>query len=131
MRRFPLYLISAFAITALVLAVVGIYGVVSYSVAQRTREMGIRMALGAPPSSLVSLVMRHGGRMGVAGIVVGIGTALFAGRFAGKLLYGVRPGDPMTYVLVALLLGAVAVVATILPARRATRVDPASALRAE
>jgi predicted permease len=131
MRRFPLFLISAFAVTALVLAVVGIYGVVSYSVAQRTREMGIRMALGAQPSSLVGLVMRHGGRMGVAGIVVGIGGALVAGRFAEKLLYGVRPGDPATYVVVALLLGAVAVVATILPARRATRVDPAGALRAE
>jgi predicted permease len=131
MRRFPLYLISAFAATALLLAIVGIYGVVSYSVAQRTREMGIRMALGAQPSSLVGLVMRHGGRMGVAGIVVGVGGALFAGRFAEKLLYGVRPGDPATYVLVAMVLGAVAVVATILPARRATRVDPASALRAE
>jgi putative ABC transport system permease protein len=131
MRCFPLYLISAFALTALALAIVGIYGVVSYSVAQRTREMGIRMALGAQPSSLVTLVIRHGGRMGLAGVVVGVGVALIAGRFADKLLYGVHSGDPATYVLVALVLGIVAVAATLLPARRATRVDPAVALRSE
>ncbi|HEY4306897.1 MAG TPA: ABC transporter permease [Gemmatimonadaceae bacterium] len=131
MRRFPLYLISAFALTALALAIVGIYGVVSYSVAQRTREMGIRMALGAQPSSLVGLVMRHGGRMGFAGVIVGVGGALLAGRFADKLLYGVHAADPATYVLVALALGTVAVVATLVPARRATRVDPATALRAD
>ncbi len=131
MRRFPLYLISAFALTALALAIVGIYGVVSYSVAQRTREMGIRMALGAQPSSLVGLVMRHGGRMGLAGVVVGVAVALLAGRFADKLLYGVHSGDLTTYVLVALALGAVAVLATLLPARRATRVDPAVALRSD
>ena len=131
MRRFPLFLISAFALTALALAVVGIYGVVSYSVAQRTREMGIRMALGAQPSSLVRLVLRHGGRMGLVGVIVGVGIALLTGRFADRLLYGVHSGDPVTYALVALALGTVAVIATILPARRATRVDPAVALRSE
>lgn len=131
MRRFPLYLVSAFALTALVLAVVGIYGVVSYSVAQRTREMGIRMALGAQPSSLVRLVMRHGGGMGLLGIAAGIAGALVVGRFADKLFYGVHAGDPSTYLIVALILGTIAVAATILPARRATRVDPAVALRAE
>jgi predicted permease len=131
MRRFPLYLISAFAITALALAIVGIYGVVSYSVAQRTREMGIRLALGAQPSALLALVLRYGGFMAAAGVVIGIGGALFAGRFADKLLYGVNAGDPTTYVLVAVVLGAIAVVATILPARRATRVDPATALRTD
>jgi len=131
MRRFPLYLLAAFALTALVLAVVGIYGVVSYSVAQRAREMGIRMALGATPSSLIGLVMRHGGWMAAAGIVAGVGGAVFAARFAEKLLYGVRASDPLTYLSVAALLAVVALAATLLPARRATRVDPAVTLRTE
>ncbi len=132
MRRFPLYLLAAFAATALLLAIVGIYGVVSYSVAQRTREMGIRMALGATPGSLLALVMKeHGGWMAGAGIVVGVMASLFAGRFAAKLLYGVAPSDPSTYIAVALLLAAVAMVASLLPARRATRVDPTVALRTE
>ncbi len=131
MRRFPLYVVGAFALTALLLAIVGIYGVVSYSVAQRTREMGIRMALGAQPGSLVQLVMRQGGRMAILGIGAGVVFALGLGRFAEKLLYGVRPSDPLTYVSVALVLAAVAVGATILPARRATRVDPALALRSD
>jgi putative ABC transport system permease protein len=131
LRRLPLYLIGAFALTALLLAVVGIYGVVSYSVQQRTREMGIRLALGAQPSSLISLVMRHGGWMAGAGIVVGSGSAILLGRFAASMLYGIRSTDPLTYGLVALVLAFVAVGATILPARRATRVDPALALRAD
>jgi predicted permease len=131
MRRFPLFLIGAFAATALVLAIVGIYGVVSYAVAQRTREMGIRVALGAQSSSLTGLVMSHAVRIALVGIVIGLVLARFAGRFAGSLLYDVRPGDPLTYGLVALVLGTVAVLATVLPARRATRVDPALALRSE
>jgi predicted permease len=131
MRRFPLYVVGAFALTALLLAVVGIYGVVSYSVAQRTREMGIRMALGAEPRTLVSLVMRHGGTMAGIGIFVGVIATLFVGRFAEKLLYGVQSTDPWTYVCVSAVLAAVAVAATILPARRATRVDPALALRSD
>jgi ABC-type antimicrobial peptide transport system permease subunit len=131
MRRLPLYLVGAFAFSALLLAIVGIYGVVSYSVAQRTREMGIRMALGAQPASLVGLVMRHGGWMAAIGIVLGVGGSLALGRFAEGLLYGVRPSDPITYVGVAALLAVVAIGATILPARRATRVDPALALRAD
>jgi ABC-type antimicrobial peptide transport system permease subunit len=131
MRRFPLYVVGAFALTALLLAIVGIYGVVSYSVAQRTREMGIRMALGAQPRSLVRLVMRHGGWMAILGIGAGVLFALVLGRFAESLLYGVRPSDPLTYACVAVVLAAVAVGATILPARRATRVDPALALRAD
>ncbi|MDB4878104.1 MAG: permease [Gemmatimonadetes bacterium] len=131
MRRFPLYLVGAFALTALLLAIVGIYGVVSYSVAQRTREMGIRLALGAEPKSLVALVLWHGGVMAAAGIVVGVGGALALGRFAATMLYGVRPSDPLTYASVALVLAVVAVCATIVPARRATRVDPALALRSD
>jgi predicted permease len=131
MRRFPLFLVGAFAAAALALAIVGIYGVVSYSVAQRTREMGIRMALGAQPGSLVSLVMRHGGRMAAAGIVLGVVGAVLSGRYAATLLYGVTATDPLTYLAVAVVLSIVAVAATVLPARRATRVDPALALRSE
>ncbi len=131
MRRFPLYLVGAFALTALLLAVVGIYGVVSYSVAQRTREMGIRMALGAEPRALVSLVMAHGGAMAAGGIVAGVIGSLALGRFAAKMLYGVQPSDPVTYVIVAFVLAVVAIGATIIPARRATKVDPALALRAD
>ena len=130
-RRVTLWLVAVFGLTALLLAVVGIYGVVSYSVAQRAREMGIRMALGATPSSLIGLVMRHGGWMAAAGIVAGVGGAVFAARFAEKLLYGVRASDPLTYLSVAALLAVVALAATLLPARRATRVDPAVTLRAE
>jgi putative ABC transport system permease protein len=131
MRRFPLFLVGGFAFAALLLAVVGIHGVVSYSVAQREREMGIRMALGAEPWSLVALVMRHSGSMASIGIVLGVAGALIAGRFAETMLYGVRPSDPLTYASVALVLATVAVAATIVPARRATRVDPALALRAD
>ncbi|HEY9229620.1 MAG TPA: FtsX-like permease family protein, partial [Gemmatimonadaceae bacterium] len=131
MRRFPLFLVGAFALTALLLAVVGIYGVVSYSVAQRQREMGIRLALGAQPGSLIALVVRHGGWMALAGIVVGVISARLLGRFAESMLFGVTPGDPLTYAGVAAVLALVAMAATLLPARRATRVDPALALRAD
>jgi putative ABC transport system permease protein len=131
MRRFPMFVVGVFALTALLLAVVGIYGVVSYSVAQRTREMGIRMALGAEPRTLASLVMWHGGAMAGVGILVGVIATLFVGRFAEKLLYGVQSTDPLTYACVSTVLAAVAVGATILPARRVTRVDPALALRGD
>ncbi len=131
MRRLPLFIVGAFALTALLLAIVGIYGVVSYSVAQRTREMGIRTALGAQPGTLMQLVVGHGLRLAAVGIVVGVGAAFFAGRFADKLLYGVRVADPTTYAVVAITLAVVAVIATLFPARRATRVDPAVALRSE
>jgi ABC-type antimicrobial peptide transport system permease subunit len=131
MRRFPLLLVGTFAATALVLAIVGIYGVVSYSVAQRSREMGIRLALGAQPRTLVALVVRHAIWMAAIGVTVGIATTIMLGAFADKLLYGVRSSDPLTYASVAMVLAIVAVCATISPARRATRVDPALALRAE
>jgi putative ABC transport system permease protein len=131
LRRFPLFLMAAFAATALLLAIVGIYGVVSYSVSQRTREMGIRMALGAQPGSLVALVVRHGLWMAAVGIVVGIGGALLASRFAEKMLYGVSASDPVTYAVVAAVLASVAIAASVVPARRASRVDPSLALRAE
>lgn len=131
MRRFPLYLLVAFSVTALLLAMVGVYGVVSYSMAQRAREMAVRMALGASPGSLVRLVVRHGSGMAIAGIVLGVAASLYAGRFAAPLLYGVAPYDPLTYVVVSLLLASVAIAATLFPARRVVRVDPALVLRSE
>ena len=131
MRRFPLLLIGAFAAATLVLALVGVYGVVSYSVAQRTREMGIRVALGAQSRSLVLLVVRHGAWVATAGIVIGVGASLLLARFVAGMLYGVGARDPMTLALVAVALGAASVSATIVPARRATRVAPAVALQAE
>jgi ABC-type antimicrobial peptide transport system permease subunit len=131
MRRFPMFVVGTFALTALLLAIVGIYGVVSYSVTQRTREMGIRIALGAQPTSVVRLVMRHGITMAAAGILIGLFGTRVLGGFTGALLFGVDASDPLTYLSVAALLAAVAVAATILPARRATRVDPALALRSD
>lgn len=131
MRRFPLLLIGAFAGVTLLLALIGVYGVVSYSVAQRTREMGIRVALGAQSRTLVLLVLRHGAGMAAAGVAIGIVAALLLGRFVSGMLYGVGARDPATLSIVAIVLGAAAIAATIVPARRATKVDPAVALQAE
>jgi putative ABC transport system permease protein len=131
MRRFPLLLVGVFAVTALALAVVGTYGVISYAVSQRLRELGIRVALGASTSSVVSLVARHAARLAGVGIALGVVAALALSRFAASLLFQVTPGDPTTYVLAALVLSAVAAVAAALPARRAARVDPVVTLREE
>ncbi|HEV8598951.1 MAG TPA: ABC transporter permease [Gemmatimonadales bacterium] len=130
-RRFPLTLITAFAAAALLLAVIGIYGVISYSVTQRTREMGVRMALGATASNLVRTVLRQGIRLAGLGILLGTALAFFASRVLGTLLYGVSASDPLTYLGVGLLLALVALAASWLPARRAGRVDPLTAIRAE
>ena len=131
MRRFPLLLIGVFAATALVLSIVGIYGVVSYSVSQRSREMGIRMALGAQSRSLVAMVVRQGGWLALQGVVLGVAATLLLSRFIASLLYGVTPSDPMSYVVVSCILALVAVSALAFPARRASRVDPAVTLRGE
>jgi len=131
MRRFPLLLVGTFAVATLVLALVGVYGVVSYSVAQRTREMGIRLALGARPASLIALVVRQGTWIAATGVILGTTAAVVLSRYVEKMLYGVHASDPSTYAAVALLLGAAAILAAVFPARRATRVDPVSALRAE
>ncbi len=131
MRRFPLMLIGVFAIVTLVLALIGVYGVIDYSVAQRTREMGIRMALGAPSRSVVSLIVRQGVWIAGAGVIAGVGAALLLGRFISGLLYGVGAHDPETLAAAAFAIGIAAVAATLLPARRATRVDPVVALRAD
>jgi putative ABC transport system permease protein len=130
-RRFTLLLLSVFAGTALVLAAVGIYGVVAYSVAQRTHEIGVRMALGARRREILGLVLRQGMTLALIGVGVGIAGALAVTRLISGLLYGVGAGDPATFATTALLLSGVSLLATIIPAHRATRVEPTAALRYE
>ena len=129
-RLLILRLLVVFAGIAVLLAMVGIYGVLSQAVAARTREIGMRIALGAPPRRIVSLVVGAGARQVAAGLALGAGLALALTRFLGSLLFGVTARDPMTYACVALLLAAVALVAAYLPARRAARLDPMIATRA-
>jgi predicted permease len=130
-RRYSLILIAGFGGAALLLALVGVYGVVAYSVSQRTRELGIRAALGATGSQILLLVLRRGAALVGAGIVVGCVLALGFGRFLGALLYGIEATDLFTYMLVATGLGAVALLGSAVPARRAASANPASALRFE
>ena len=129
--RFSVLLLAAFGGLALVLATIGMYGVVSYSVVQRTREIGVRMALGAGRGQVFVMVVGRGSRLAAAGIAIGLVVALAATRLLRGLLYGVQPTDPVTFAAVAALLMAVAIVACAVPARRATRVDPLIALRGE
>jgi putative ABC transport system permease protein len=130
-RRYPMLLIGAFAAVALLLAVIGIYGVMSFSVAQRTRELGIRIALGATRREIAGIVVRDAAVLALMGAAIGIPLALALTRLLASLLYGVTARDPLTYASVAALLCAVAMAAAWLPARRATRVDPTEALRAD
>jgi putative ABC transport system permease protein len=116
---------------ALALAAVGVYGVIACSVAERTHEIGIRVALGASREDVAGMVMGQGMLMTVVGLVVGLAVAVFATRFLSSLLYGITPGDPLTLGTAAAMLGAVALAACYLPARRAMRVDPMVALRHE
>jgi predicted permease len=127
--HFDTFLLAIFAITALLLASVGIYGVLSYMVAQRTRDIGIRMALGASEGRIVWDVLGFGLRLAGIGLAIGLAAALAATRLLSSLLYGVRPTDAITFVVVSLALLTVALIASYLPARRATRVDPLTALR--
>jgi putative ABC transport system permease protein len=130
-RRFNMLLLGIFAGVALVLAAVGLYGVMSYSVSWRTQEIGIRMALGASRSDVLRLVVRQGMTMTLIGLAIGLVGAFFMSRLLIGLLYGVSPTDPLTFTAVSIMLLAVALFACLIPARRATRVDPIIALRSE
>jgi predicted permease len=130
-RRFTMEMIALFALTALLLAGLGIYGVISYIVSERTHEIGIRLALGAQRRNILRMVLRQGLRLALAGAAVGLVCALIVSHLMAELLYGVRPTDPLTFAGVALLLVGVALLACYIPARRAIRVDPIVALRNE
>jgi putative ABC transport system permease protein len=129
--RFNLMVFGVFAGLALVLATVGIYGVISYSVTQRTREIGIRMAIGASPAGVVRMVVKQGAALGLIGICIGLGGAFALTRLISTLLFGIEATDPLTFGCVAALLMTVALLASMLPARRASKVDPMVALRYE
>ena len=131
MHRYPAWLISIFAVSALLLGVVGLYGVVSYSVSQRTREIGVRMALGAPRGNVLSLVLGNGLRLAAIGIAAGVIGAVLAGYLLRSVLFGVQPWDVGTLLLVAAILSTVCVLASYVPARRASRLDPMKALHYE
>ena len=130
-RRFNMTLLAWFAVLALGLALVGVYGVVSYAAAQRTREIGIRIALGATRADVVGLVVKSGLMWSLAGIVAGLAGAFAASRLISGLLFEVKPADPVTFVTIAILMAGVALSASYMPARRAASVDPIAALRTE
>ena len=123
--------LGIFAVLALLLATVGIYGVISYTVAQRTREIGVRVALGAQRSHVLAMVLRQSAVLASVGVAIGIGAALIVSRSLATLLYGVSATDLVSFAVVPAILGVVTIVATYLPARRATRVDPLIAIRTE
>jgi putative ABC transport system permease protein len=130
-RRFSVLLLTGFAVLAMALASIGLYGVMSYVVTQRTRELGVRVALGAAARDVLALVLREGVRLAVLGVVIGVVAAVVLTRLMRTMLFGVGATDPATFVLAPLLLVSVAALASYLPARRATRVDPIEALRTE
>jgi len=128
-RRFAMLLLTLFAAIALGLSTIGIYGVISYLVAQGTRELGIRMALGCTPQGVLALVVRHGMGIALAGVAAGVAGAFALTRYMGSLLFGVKASDPLTFTLVSMLLAGVALVASYIPGRRASRIDPMISLR--
>jgi ABC-type antimicrobial peptide transport system permease subunit len=131
LRRYPLMLIGVFAIVALILSVAGLYGVLAFTVTSRTRELGVRAALGATPRALTGLVVRHGGALAAAGIAAGLLVSLAGSRAIAGLLYGVPAGDPVTLLGVAVGLAAITLGASWIPARRASRLNPLIALKEE
>jgi putative ABC transport system permease protein len=130
-RRFNMFLFGLFAVLGLVLAAIGIYGIMSFSVSQRTQEIGIRMALGANRGDVLRLIMKNGFVLALIGIVTGLVASLAATRLMSTLLFDVSATDPSTFVIYAVVLGAVGLFACYVPARRATKVDPLVALRNE
>jgi putative ABC transport system permease protein len=130
-QRFTTALMAGFAALAALLAAIGIYGVMSHAVAERTREIGVRMALGAQAGNVMKMVLRHGMALAVAGVTIGLAASFALTRVISGLLFGVQPTDPTTLVAITLLLLTVALVSCLIPARRATKVDPLVALRHE
>jgi ABC-type antimicrobial peptide transport system permease subunit len=130
-QRFNMLLLTVFGASGLLLAAVGIYGLMAFSVEQRTQELGIRMAMGAQTSHLRNMVLRQGMILTIFGVAIGISAAFWLSRFLASFLFGVKIWDPLAFILTPLLLGAVALAATWIPALRATRVDPMTALRFE
>jgi len=128
-EEFTLLLVGLFGALALVVAVTGLYGVTAFAVAQRTRELGIRIALGATRLDVIRLVLALGGRLIIAGIAIGMATSLGLSQLMRSMLFGISARDPLTFVGVAALLAALSLVACYMPARRAMRVDPVIALR--
>lgn len=129
--RFLALLLAVFAAVALLLAAVGIYGVMSYAISRRTHEIGIRMSLGATRADVLRMVLGQGMVQALAGSLAGVGGALLLGRLMSRMLYGVRPNDPLTFGMVAMVLGVAALLAICVSARRATRIEPMVALRQE
>ena len=130
-RRFNLLLLGSFAVIALTLASIGIYGVMSFSISRRTHEFGVRMALGAQTVDVITLVLREGMILTMIGVAVGLAASLALTRLLSSLLFGVTATDPVTFVVISLVLAGVALTACFVPARRATKVDPMIALRYE
>jgi ABC-type antimicrobial peptide transport system permease subunit len=130
-RRFSMEMVACFAATALLLAALGIYGVISYIVSERTRDIGIRLALGAERGKILAMVLRQGLGLAMAGAALGLVGSVIVSHLMAGLLYGVMPTDPLTFVGVTLVLTGVALAACYIPARRAMRVDPMIALRYE
>jgi hypothetical protein len=130
-ERFALLVVAAYAALALMLAAVGLYGVLSYAVSRRRREMGIRLALGAQTGAVRALVVREGGLLAIAGVAVGLAGAFAATRALRTLLFGITPRDPLTFALAAITLIAIALIASWIPARAATRIDPIHVLRGD
>jgi len=130
-RRFSMLLLGVFAGVALALATIGIYGVIAYLVSQNTREIGIRMALGATQQNILNMIVRHGMTLALSGVAIGLTGAFLLTRLIRSLLFGVQATDPFTFAGIASLLALIALLASYIPARRAARIDPVVSLRCE